>query len=242
MHTPVSYWNDVYHHGRVFFPTIDRPLSFSHFTPVHILGLRLQGQNLGDLNFGYDIVIGNTTMTGQLLGEEVMPSVTLAAHIKPKDQMRIGFGLFNEKYVGVDVSGHNHSHGTNIITEQLSFSLVNFSFANFGDKLQVLDEFSMNITSTDSLGVAENISNYIYVGIPIKERFIPFIGLDYLSVGGKDLLNMEQTRLKYIVGYKQEFTPMLNLKAQIEYYDTDLIYSNTVSYNWEFKIQLAYGF
>ena len=28
-HTPVNYWNDTYHHGRVFFPTIDRPLLFS---------------------------------------------------------------------------------------------------------------------------------------------------------------------------------------------------------------------
>ncbi|MDB5241687.1 MAG: hypothetical protein JWP57_2312, partial [Spirosoma sp.] len=28
-HTPVNYWNDTYHHGRVFFPTIERPLVFS---------------------------------------------------------------------------------------------------------------------------------------------------------------------------------------------------------------------
>src|SRR5689334_9854225 len=27
-HTPINYWNDTYHHGRVFFPTIDRPLLF----------------------------------------------------------------------------------------------------------------------------------------------------------------------------------------------------------------------
>ena len=25
MHKPVNYWNDVYHHGRLFFPVIDRP-------------------------------------------------------------------------------------------------------------------------------------------------------------------------------------------------------------------------
>jgi len=242
MHTPVSYWNDVYHHGRVFFPTIDRPLSFSHFTPVHVMGLRLQGQNLGDLNFGYDVVLGNTTGTGQLSGMELRPSVTIAAHIKPNDQMRIGFGLFNEEYSDVDLSGHNHSHGTNMVAEDLNFSLVNFSFASFGDKLQVLDEFSMNITSTDSLGVAENISNYLYVGIPVKERFVPFIGFDFLSVAKEDRLNMEQLRVQYIAGYRHEFTPLLNLKAQVEYYDTDLTYSNTVSEKWEFKIQLAYGF
>lgn len=242
MHTPVSYWNDVYHHGRVFFPTTDRPLSFSHFTPVHVMGLRLQGQNLGGLNFGYDVVLGNTTGTGQLSGKAIRPSVTIAAHIKPNDQMRIGFGLFNEEYTNVDLSGHNHSHGTNMVAENLGFNLVNFSFASFGDKLQILNEFSMNITSTDSLGASENFSNYIYLGVPIKERFIPFIAFDYLSVGEKDLLNMEQARLKYIVGYRHEFTPTLNLKAQAQYDETELKYLNTTSAKWEFKIQLAYGF
>jgi hypothetical protein len=30
MHTPLYHWNDVYHHGRLFFPTVDRPLAFSY--------------------------------------------------------------------------------------------------------------------------------------------------------------------------------------------------------------------
>ena len=59
MHTPVNYWNDVYHHGRLWFPVIDRPRSFGTSVPIHTLGLRLQGQNIGKLRFGYDLVIGN---------------------------------------------------------------------------------------------------------------------------------------------------------------------------------------
>lgn len=47
MHTPVNEWNDAYHHGRLFFPTIDRPYSFGEFVPVHEVGLRLSGENLG---------------------------------------------------------------------------------------------------------------------------------------------------------------------------------------------------
>jgi len=35
-HTPINYWNDTYHHGRVFFPTVERPLLFSEgFIPLH---------------------------------------------------------------------------------------------------------------------------------------------------------------------------------------------------------------
>ena len=58
-HTPVNYWNDVYFHARLFFPTIDRPLMFSKWIPVHTFGMRLQGQNIGKNNFGYDLLVGS---------------------------------------------------------------------------------------------------------------------------------------------------------------------------------------
>ena len=61
MHTPVNYWNDSYHHGRVFYPTINRPLVFGRFIPVHEAGIRLSGQPTDITGFGYDVVLG----TGQ---------------------------------------------------------------------------------------------------------------------------------------------------------------------------------
>jgi hypothetical protein len=52
-HTPINYWNDTYHHGRVFFPTIDRPLIFStQLFPLHNTGIALQGLNLGKTSIG----------------------------------------------------------------------------------------------------------------------------------------------------------------------------------------------
>src|SRR6185437_15453070 len=48
IHTPINYWNDTYHHGRVFFPTIYRPLLFdANIIPLHTTGARLKGKNLG---------------------------------------------------------------------------------------------------------------------------------------------------------------------------------------------------
>ena len=51
VHTPFNYWNDTYHHGRVFFPTIERPLLFAaNIIPLHTTGVSLQGHDLGRLN------------------------------------------------------------------------------------------------------------------------------------------------------------------------------------------------
>src|SRR5438309_6865700 len=59
-HTPLNYWNDTYHHGRLFFPTIFRPLLFSeNIIPLHTTGIGLQGHDLGNLKFGYDLMVGN---------------------------------------------------------------------------------------------------------------------------------------------------------------------------------------
>ena len=60
IHTPLNYWNDTYHHGRVFFPTIDRPLLFAaDIIPLHTTGISFQGHDFGKIKFGYDVVIGN---------------------------------------------------------------------------------------------------------------------------------------------------------------------------------------
>ena len=57
-HTPINYWNDTYHHGRVFFPTIERPLLFAaNIIPIHTTGIAFRGINLGKLKFGYNIMI-----------------------------------------------------------------------------------------------------------------------------------------------------------------------------------------
>src|SRR5690348_8204903 len=44
VHTPINYWNDTYHHGRVFYPTIERPILFNaHIIPLHTTGVNFQG-------------------------------------------------------------------------------------------------------------------------------------------------------------------------------------------------------
>ena len=46
-HTPMNYWNDSYHHGRVFFPTVGRPESFNeHLIPIHTVGIMATAENL----------------------------------------------------------------------------------------------------------------------------------------------------------------------------------------------------
>lgn len=89
IHTPLNYWNDVYHHGRLFFPTIERPIAFSYLIPLHTLGLQFQGQNLGKLNWGYDVVVGNGISSNDAGKRGTNMSLTTAFHFKPSPYTRI---------------------------------------------------------------------------------------------------------------------------------------------------------
>jgi hypothetical protein len=249
VHTPVNYWNDVYHHGRLFFPTIDRPLAFSHIIPLHTLGFQLQGQNLGKLNFGYDLVLGNGISSTDVKQTDMNFSVTASAHIKPADNLRIGASYYHD-YLQNNKSGMHSGHNASpdhyageLYTGPLTFDLACFSISYFGNKFELLSESSFNATRTDSLGQANNYSSFLYAGFRIKERHVPYIILDYLKVDKDDLHVYEFETAKVGVGYKHEFNHLICLKTQLEY---QMYHHNSDEHHVHNKLgvrlQLAYGF
>ena len=156
-HTPVNYWNDVYYHARLFFPTIDRPLMFSKWIPVHTFGMRLQGQNIGKNNFGYDLLIGSGMGSEDIHNVFKETSITAAVHWKPTDEMRFGFsGYLTSMDDASEMAAHSHGggeHEMNMYSGPLDFQMLNASIAYFGEKWEILNEFSFNRTKTDTLGV-----------------------------------------------------------------------------------------
>jgi hypothetical protein len=249
VHTPVNYWNDVYHHGRLFFPTIERPQAFSYIIPLHTLGIQFQGQNLGKINFGYDVVLGNGISSTDIKQKDVNFSVTASAHIKPTDNMRIGLSYYRD-YLPNNESGTHSGHvnatdhySGELYKGEMFFNLSCLSFAYFGNKLEFLSESSINVTRTDTLGQANNYSTFLYAGWRIKEKYVPYIFADYLNVANNDLYTYQLNVSKFGIGYKHEFSPYICLKTQLEYqnytHDTD---NHQVHNNLGIKVQLAYGF
>lgn len=250
IHTPLNYWNDVYHHGRLFFPTVDRPFAFSYLIPLHTFGVQFQGQNIGKLKFGYDVVWGNGIASTDVFHKGTHTPVSLAMHIKPKDNMRIGVSYYNE-YLPTNVfgthSGHqsNYSHHTGeTYSGPVNFELACFSFAHFGKKVEILNEFSYNRTKSDSLGYASNYSNYLYIGVPISEVHTPYVLFDYIDVAHNDLHTYQLEKYKVGLGYRCQFNYQLNLKIQAEYESLLHTHIGMVGFDpfLSLRMQLAYGF
>ena len=96
-HTPINYWNDTYHHGRVFYPTISRPLLFdAGYIPLHTTGISLEGHDLGNIKFGYNLMVGNGLGSPDVLDNDKSKSVTALIYIKPVDRLRIGVSYYHD--------------------------------------------------------------------------------------------------------------------------------------------------
>jgi hypothetical protein len=245
MHTPVNYWNDVYHHGRLFYPTIDRPSSFSYLIPIHSLGLRMQGQNLGKLNFGYDLSATNSISSTDIFDSALNKSVTAAIHIKPIEGMRVGASYYND-YMSTNKPGAHVGHGSGNpeYTGAINYELSCFSFAYFGKHLEVLSESTYNRNKTDSLGVSENYSQFVYAGWRFKEKHVGYGIFDFMDMSERELYSIPINVIKLGLGYKFDFLYNCTIKVQLERLESgdDHLFHNHNAISYDLRFQLAYGF
>ena len=250
MHTPVNYWNDRFHHGRYLFPTIDRPQSFSHLIPIHTLGFRLQGQNLGDLRFGYDIVVGNGLSSNDQGDDSWQKSVTTACHVKPWEGSRIGVSYYRDVIFDNMVSshgGHGGAHRHDVYDGDVNVNLLSASAGYENARWEMLYEYSISMQSyPDSAGAASSssYSTYLYLGLRLKNQADVVYGLvDWLEIPEEDLHLMPQQLAKFGLGWRHEFAGQIHTKTQVERYTgfrDDLMMPPADK--WELKLQLAYVF
>jgi len=245
MHTPVNYWNDVFHHGRLFFPTIDRPSSFSYFVPLHSLGIRLQGQNLGRWNFGYDVCTSNGIASTDIYDDAANKALMAAIHCKPLEGLRAGVSYYND-YMPTNITGaHNgHSSVNKEYTGAINFQLMCASLAYFGKRLEFLYEGGYNITTTDTLGNAENISHFGMIGWRCKEKYVPYALFDYMDISERELHSNPLNIVKLGIGFRTDINAQTSLKMQVERFEfgDQHLFHNHNQNRFDLKVQLAYGF
>ena len=245
MHTPVNYWNDVYHHGRLFYPTIDRPSSFSYLIPIHSLGFRMQGQNLGKLNFGYDLSATNSISSTDIFDSALNKSLTAAVHIKPIEGMRVGASYYND-YMSSNLPGAHtgHGNGNPEYKGAINYELTCFSFAYFGEHLEFLSESAYNRNKNDSLGISENYSQFVYAGWRFKEKHVAYGLFDFMDMSQNELHTIPINVVKIGLGYKFDFLYNCTAKLQVERLESgDLhLFHDHNSIRYDIRAQLAYGF
>jgi len=231
IHTPLNYWNDTYHHGRVFFPTIDRPLLFAaYIIPLHTVGAGFQGHDFGKLKFGYDVFFGNG------LGSEVMDndkykSVTAAVYIKPAERLRLGISWYNDVISkGADVEGKT-------INWMVHQNLFSASVAHFGKKFELLAEGTAAVNRTDTTGSKTTLASYLYAGYKLKDKLVPYIRVDNLQYQTGEVYYNKDNTTSLVAGIRYEINYLAVVKLEYQYQHSELLHNTN-----KVTAQFAIGF
>lgn len=216
-HTPLNYWNDSYHHGRVFFPTIGRPLLFdADIIPIHTTGISLQGLNLGKLRFGYDLMIGNGLGSNDVIDNDKTKSITAAVHIKPVDGLQIRTSFYSDV-----ISEGARIHG-DTITQRINQRLYTASVAYFGGRFELLAESTLASNRADRGGTTNTLASYIYAGFKVDEKWVPYVRLDHLNYEEQEAYFHADNVTSYVAGIRYEINYLAVVKLEYQYMDWEI--------------------
>lgn len=231
-HTPLNYWNDTYHHGRLFFPTINRPLLFSaDIIPLHTTGISLQGQNLGSLKFGYDLMVGNGLGSSNVLDNDKHKSLTAAVHFKPATNLRIGASFYH------DIISKGAAVHDKVINWKVTQNLATGSVAYFSKKLELLAESTFGVNHTDTTGSPHTQASYLYAGYRVKEKLVPYVRFDKLHYQPGELYFSKNNITAAVAGVRYEINFLAVVKLEYEYRKSEVKGSNNMV-----TAQFAIGF
>ena len=213
-HTPINYWNDTYHHGKVFFPTVDRPLLFSSgIIPLHTTGVSFQGHNLGDIKFGYDLMVGNGIGSSSVDDNDRGKSVTAAIHIKPADRLRIGASFYHDNIAKGTMLHDDHR----IIGWRVTQNLLTGSVAYFGKKAELLIENTFGLNTTDTTGTKNTVAAYAYAGYRVTDKLVPYVRFDYLHYQAGEMFYRKDNTTGALAGLRYQINYLAVAKLEYQF-------------------------
>ena len=217
IHTPLNYWNNTYHHGRVLYPTIERPLLFAaDIIPLHTTGISLQGHDFGKLKFGYDVVIGNGLGSAAVADNDKRKSVTAAVHIKPADKLFIGVSYYNDAVAkGATVMGK-------VMDWKVNQNLFTGSVAYFGNKFELLTEGTFGINKTDTTGSKNTLAAYLYTGYKVTDKLIPYIRLDDLQYQNGEIYFDKDNTTSIVAGVRFQISYLTVVKLEYQHLHSEI--------------------
>lgn len=254
MHTPVNYWNDNFHHGRFFFPTINRPSSFGRFIPIHEVGIRLSGQSPMVEGVGYDIVLG----TGQSEGDDAfasgVQSYTTSFNWAPTPQSKVMVSYYRDTifdhennpfhggHHGGDQGHGMNDHGMDMgavdsgADENIPYELLSSSLHHEGDLWRTLTEVSANRTDQGEW----NWAAFQYLSYHIDESFSVYGLFDYVNISHQEVHFSSGVKQRYGLGIEWFAANNTLLKVELRREHDSTVGGHVDSTVLE--AQLAFGF
>jgi hypothetical protein len=183
------------------------------------------------LKFGYNMMIGNGIGSKEISDNDKFKSVTLAGHLKPAKNLKVGLSYY------YDVISAGAEYRGRTALEKTNQQLVTASVSYFGSKFEVLAEGSVVNNNGDSTGVAQSYATYVYTGVRLKEKWIPYLRADYLTYHTGEIYFGNERTFSFVGGIRYEISYLIIVK--LEYQQTQRQVSGNSN---RLSAQIAIGF
>lgn len=197
IHTPVNHWNDSYHHGRLLFPTIARPLALDRYIPLHDAVVRLGGNSVNGTGLFYDVTVGSGHRYENSLFRQGILSQTASAGFQfdngsivrlgwhRNEAHRVGHGS-NPSSMSMPAPGHAGAGNAPLPDMAMAaqhggldtLNILSASALLRSGSWLALTELSQSHGSNDT---ENNRSLYQYVGYDLTDMLTPYVMADWIS-------------------------------------------------------------
>lgn len=212
-HIPVSYWNDTYHHGRVLQPSAGRPLVFTkRLFPMHITGVMIMGDYIGERNFGYNVMIANGRGSTPLKDNDKNKAIGFTTSFNPIDDFKLTGGIFVDK-ISAGVANLQDTVLSEDVSQRL-FSLT-ATYLPTGKKFEFLSEFFMVNNDSKSVTRAMSAAGYVHLGYSLG-KMTPYYRYDYIEIDNNDPFFDVDDIIAHTLGLRYSFNFLANIKLEYQ--------------------------
>ena len=215
-HVPLGYWNNAFHHGAVFQPTIDRPdlVKFEDgggLQPAHDTGFWLNGRFNEHHKLAYDVMLGNGQTGNQ--AEDANANKAFTAHLEEN--------LFGPVTLGLSFRSDRLAPNTDLNARPGQVKLItDLTFAGADLRVEsssfMLFSEYMRITERDLDGRAENSGWFVYAGLPL-DRWTPYLLVENTRIDAATRVYADfvATHSRRTAGLKYAFDGLVNTKLEL---------------------------
>lgn len=264
-HSPLGYWNNTYHHGKLMYDTVNRP-SFLEFEdastailPTHVVGLIGSGkvETVGG-KIGYDVVAANNsslTTDGFVTPASFVPGEIGINNSSSQSEKKLILGRVSYKpnliSLEVGVFGMNNPvieagggagsaapEGSELISQRVQGFDVHYD----NKKFDAMAEY-YNFNNDDSVGTSgshDATAYFVQFGYKVTSQFKTVYRHESLTFESTDpyfqyLGRGEGTH--DIIALRYDLDESNAIKLGIDYYDSKLAYTETAyTLQWAFML------
>ncbi len=241
-HTPIGFWNTAYHHGNLLQPTIRRPLPFlfedeGGAFPIHTTGILFTGDNIGSLNFSYNIMIGNGLGSTPISDNDKGKSFTGSFFIEPVEGLKLGASGYVDKASAGIATLQGTEETPVVLAKDMDQQILTGSLVYFGTPIELITEYSVVRNKLNGGAVQSTTAFYVYGGYNVGD-FTPYFRFDMMDYSKSEPYFKPVNTDEIIIGARYDFNFLSSLRLEFQrqtFPDLDVEINRLTT-------QLAFGF